>query len=376
MKQLIILFLLSFFSLIGKAQTGIGTITPNASAKLEVYATNKGFLPPRVTLTSGVDATTIPSPATGLLVYNTGNNSGLVAGYYYWNGTTWATIATASGSGVSASYLRGSRSSGQTTGLSNGGTVVFTQVDNAAGQDISLNTTTGQIMLAAGRTYRLTAQVPNFQTTSGETRLQLAWYNETTGTYIGSSSSTYPPSSGAAYGVTGGLSAAIITTTTTTVVSYRFIQISNANQIGGNSDFSTTGSYPWFDAEVISGNQPAMPDRIAKFVDAGNFVALDNIKATITTSGNRGLSVAAVSTPFYCNIGASYGASGGGSGNAVYNNYVTTTPSGSWFGWSFGNAGDYATFLVNDTTNSRAYRITISIGAGYANNFISIERLY
>ena len=145
MKQLIILFLLSFFSLIGKAQTGIGTTTPNASAKLEVYATNKGFLPPRVTLTSGVDATTIPSPATGLLVYNTGNNSGLVAGYYYWNGTTWATIATASGSGVSASYLRGSRSSGQTTGLSNGGTVVFTQVDNAAGQDISLNTTTGQI---------------------------------------------------------------------------------------------------------------------------------------------------------------------------------------------------------------------------------------
>ena len=41
------------------AQTGIGTTTPNASAKLDVYATNKGFLPPRVTLTSTTDATTI-----------------------------------------------------------------------------------------------------------------------------------------------------------------------------------------------------------------------------------------------------------------------------------------------------------------------------
>jgi hypothetical protein len=33
------------------AQTGIGTTTPNASAKLDVYSTNKGFLPPRVSLT-------------------------------------------------------------------------------------------------------------------------------------------------------------------------------------------------------------------------------------------------------------------------------------------------------------------------------------
>jgi hypothetical protein len=81
------------------AQTGIGTTNPHASAKLDVSATNKGFLPPRVTLTSGTDNSTISSPATGLLVYNTGNNVGLAAGYYYWNGGAWATIATAGGSG-------------------------------------------------------------------------------------------------------------------------------------------------------------------------------------------------------------------------------------------------------------------------------------
>lgn len=88
------------------AQTGIGTTTPNASAKLDVFATNKGFLPPRVTLTSVTDATTIASPAEGLLVYNLGS-VGLQAGYYYWNGANWATIATATsaGNGVTASDM-------------------------------------------------------------------------------------------------------------------------------------------------------------------------------------------------------------------------------------------------------------------------------
>jgi hypothetical protein len=91
----ILLFLITYSTF---AQTGIGTTTPNASAKLDVYSTNKGFLPPRVTLTSVSDATTIASPAEGLLVYNLGS-VGLQAGYYYWNGANWATIATATSAG-------------------------------------------------------------------------------------------------------------------------------------------------------------------------------------------------------------------------------------------------------------------------------------
>ncbi len=94
------------FSIQVMSQTGIGTTTPHASAKLEVSATNKGFLPPRVTLISNTDATTIPSPAEGLLVYNLGS-VGLQAGYYYWNSANWATIATAAlaGNAVVASDL-------------------------------------------------------------------------------------------------------------------------------------------------------------------------------------------------------------------------------------------------------------------------------
>ena len=96
MRQGIVLIVFCMVFLNGNAQTGIGTATPNASAKLEVYATDKGFLPPRVTLTSASDATTIASPAVGLLVYNLGSTN-LQAGYYYWNGTSWATIVVSFG---------------------------------------------------------------------------------------------------------------------------------------------------------------------------------------------------------------------------------------------------------------------------------------
>jgi hypothetical protein len=99
----IILLLLASYTF---AQTGIGTSTPHASAKLHVSATDKGFLPPRVTLIDATDATTIPSPAEGLLVYNLGS-VGLQAGYYYWNGANWATMATGTiaGNAVVASNL-------------------------------------------------------------------------------------------------------------------------------------------------------------------------------------------------------------------------------------------------------------------------------
>ncbi len=106
MKKVILIIIVFNFAISSFAQTGIGTNTPNASAKLDVYSDNKGFLPPRVSLTSATDNTTIPSPAEGLLVYNKGS-VGLQAGYYYWNGANWATIATATsaGNGVTASDM-------------------------------------------------------------------------------------------------------------------------------------------------------------------------------------------------------------------------------------------------------------------------------
>ncbi len=65
--------LLLFSCVVLSAQTGIGTTTPNASAKLEVYSTDKGFLLPRMT---SVQRSSIASPANGLLVYQTDGDAG------------------------------------------------------------------------------------------------------------------------------------------------------------------------------------------------------------------------------------------------------------------------------------------------------------
>ena len=77
------------------AQVAIGTSTPDASAKFQIDATDKGFLAPRVALTSLTDNTTIASPATGLMVYCNGTG-GLEAGFYYWNGSSWTKMSQVS----------------------------------------------------------------------------------------------------------------------------------------------------------------------------------------------------------------------------------------------------------------------------------------
>lgn len=76
---------------------GIGTTAPDLSAMLDVTATDKGVLLPRVALTSSTDETTIPNPTTGLLVYNTGMDQNFsTVGYMFWNGTEWRLFASAS----------------------------------------------------------------------------------------------------------------------------------------------------------------------------------------------------------------------------------------------------------------------------------------
>ena len=149
MKKLILLFFVIISLSELNAQTGIGTTTPHASAKLEVNATNKGFLPPRVTLTSVTDAATIPSPATGLLVYNVGS-AGLQAGYYYWNGSSWSTIATVASPDQSVDYIQASLSANQS--LSSAGNISF---NLSSGAGIVLNS--GGFNLIANKTYRLEA---------------------------------------------------------------------------------------------------------------------------------------------------------------------------------------------------------------------------
>ena len=72
------------------SNTGIGTVTPVASAALEISSTTKGFLPPRMTATQ---ASAISSPAKGLILYSTDTDGTFTsAGLWMYNGTIWKLI--------------------------------------------------------------------------------------------------------------------------------------------------------------------------------------------------------------------------------------------------------------------------------------------
>ncbi len=77
--------------------------TPDASAMLDIVSSSKGLLIPRVALTATNAAGPITSPTTSLLVYNTAtagtSPNNVTPGYFYWNGTKWVALLTASNTG-------------------------------------------------------------------------------------------------------------------------------------------------------------------------------------------------------------------------------------------------------------------------------------
>jgi trimeric autotransporter adhesin len=88
MKRLFFVFLLLLNFLESYTQSvGINTDAslPNASAMLDVKSSSKGMLMPRMLL---AQRNAIPSPAEGLMIYQTDN----MPGYYYYNGTLWEAL--------------------------------------------------------------------------------------------------------------------------------------------------------------------------------------------------------------------------------------------------------------------------------------------
>ena len=83
MKKWFIIFCITGSCWYSNAQTGIGTATPNAAAKLEIASTDKGLLIPRMTKAQR-ESITLAAAANGLLVYQTDD----VVGFYVNNSST------------------------------------------------------------------------------------------------------------------------------------------------------------------------------------------------------------------------------------------------------------------------------------------------
>ena len=112
-------------STIVNAQVGIGTTTPDSSSILHLNSTNKGLLITSISLNSLTDSSTIPSPATGLLVWNNGNGSLTTRGFYYWNNSQWNILTTGNSTSGGGSIGGWNTSTGNAGTSSGANTTMF-----------------------------------------------------------------------------------------------------------------------------------------------------------------------------------------------------------------------------------------------------------
>jgi hypothetical protein len=408
------------------AQTGIGTTTPNASAKLDVYATNKGFLPPRIALTGTLDVATIASPATGLVIFNTAtagtSPNNVLPGYYYWDGAKWNGLvdqgSLQSFSGYTPNYAQTNASSVTKSAV---GDVVISQSITTSGRPVQIIATGDANPTSAGAWVQLqlyrdgTAIGKKLQAESSSSNENVPYClnfidNPTAGTYTYSvritagsgsnfqfgesdgnqltllelgawSAGTMPVSKGGTGNSSYTSGSVLFSDGTNIAQNNTKLYWDNTNSRLGvgtnapsqtldiNGNINTSGNYTYSDGSSTS-------KKIAGLYTAGTFLSMDNIKVSFTSSGNRGLSLAAVSSNFTADISGTYGLYGGSGGYATPNVAITTTPSTSIFAWSFGTQGDTATYIIHDKTNSRIYRVIMMVNGSYINNFISIERLF
>ncbi len=85
--QLLVLLLVNTYLF---SQVGIGTLTPNSSAVLDLTSTSNGFLPPRMT---NAEKIAISTPPAGLIIYCT--NCGNTGEMQFYNGVAWINFSGA-----------------------------------------------------------------------------------------------------------------------------------------------------------------------------------------------------------------------------------------------------------------------------------------
>lgn len=108
---------------------GINT-TPNASAALDVAATDKGLMIPRVALVSTTNPVSGTKP-DGLMVYNTSTSGTYsVPGIYMWKGTDWVRVIETTTVSGSLQPLSNSAGGGLNTFSYNGGTATQIGIAN------------------------------------------------------------------------------------------------------------------------------------------------------------------------------------------------------------------------------------------------------
>jgi len=209
MKKLLIILFVVMTTNIFSQGVAINTdaSNPDASAILDVKATDKGVLVPRMTQSQ---KNAITSPATGLLIYQSDGASG----FYYYDGSAW--VIMNSGNTVSAgssNYIQNGTSTQTSSNYNIRG-------NGTVGTNLSVGgnvTTNGYVrMLEAGTTPTYYTSLQSGDLTGANLSLTLPTSNGTSGQYLktdGTGVTSWSTLTQA--GVTVNQTAAITPTTTT-----------------------------------------------------------------------------------------------------------------------------------------------------------------
>ncbi|WP_289660894.1 hypothetical protein [Flavobacterium panacagri] len=115
------------------SQVGVGTLTPNSSAQLDITSKDKGLLIPQIALKSSTDTETIkPGNVESLLVFNTSTIADITPGYYYWYKGRWNRIAISGEGGGKTETAVGEGVPGKKgdPGYPGEGVVIYTNTKN------------------------------------------------------------------------------------------------------------------------------------------------------------------------------------------------------------------------------------------------------
>lgn len=360
-KAFLLLFVFSTFVFCVHSQVGIGTNTPSASAQLEVNSTTKGFLPPRVALTSTTAATPITSPASGLLVFNTAtagvSPNQVTPGYYYWDGVNskWVSLLADNLGNHTATknvLLNGFY-------LSNDGGNEGIAISNTGNVGIGNNAPTQTLDVTGTGKFSASLINNGARTYFGNDGANMHWFGT-------SDPIAEPNNLGYGFESNG-----------TSIQSHKWnvggverLKIDASGNTNVTGTLNVTGKINLTDP---SGNVTV---KSANFVAAGTAVSLDGVSVSLTTSGNRSLQIKSTTGSFNAIVSAYTTFNGSsftyfsGAAQVVSSTYAYLGGS-----WHFPGDGDVAVYYVRDISNTRFFRITLMIGPSYANNFISIEQL-
>jgi hypothetical protein len=365
------------------AQTGIGTTTPDASAKLDVSSSNKGFLPPRIALTASNSASPVTSPATGLLIFNTATAGSIpnqvTPGYYYWDGVNAKWVRLEDKADNLGNHTATANILLNGNYLSNDGGSEGIRVDNSGNVGIGTNTPTSKLNIAGGGV-RIASGMSNTSTRPSVNTSTIGNY-EIRGVGGGSPQIDGQDDGFLRLSAGGGTSAVQQSSIDLSGYSASVPDMSSnivmrtagteRVRIDNSGTVNITGKINVTDP---SGNVVV---KAAGFVNAGVALTFGNIQVQMIQYGNLQIKTTGSSFTGVASAYTSYN----------WNNFTlysdrSFSVDGTFrnigdVAWGFYNDGDLAIYYVKDVANARFWRITLMAGptGGATNNFISIERL-